>query len=661
MAARGDIHALVAGVSHYLPGRASDETYPPLAGCAADAREVALYLTGELGVPAGNVCLLTSSAAGGSGPIEPPEQRPGYAQLTAALASLGRSARPGDQVLVYFAGHGGRMPTLVPEVKGEGGLDECLVPFDAGEGGRLLRDIEIAAAVASLASGGRAVTLALDCCHAGGALRAPGRAAVRGVSFVDTAPRPAESTVASQEVLAAAWRAAGGFTPAGAVLLAACRPGELALEVLLDGRQRGIFTWALLEALRRLGTGVAYRRLHERVMARVRVMFEIQTPFLEGDAERRVLGGEPRRPTPSVPVLVVAPDSVLLAAGVPQGVGTGAWFAVHPLGAEDLSRIEERVALVEVTEAGASNSRARIATRLRADATVEQGAPAVLLGTGGLGRKRVAVLEGAGSPLLSQVEERLAGPDGSGFVDLCPAGGTADLFLALQESGAVQILDAAGEPLAELDDAASPVAVIGALEHLARFRNVQELENADPGSDLYEKVVASLDRLPGPWRPRMPIRPQPFPSLPPTVRPGDWLCLSIENHSVQELNIAVLNLQADWSIRQAFPTGQFFPLDAGARQLIPFEVRWPFRRRHGRDVLKVFAASGPVDFRWLELPALGEPPLSLPRSLLAAPLVAFFAALTGLPLRSRALAPERQPQHAWTVCDLATEVDADAR
>ena len=390
MTSRGDVHALVAGVNFYVPSPAGRGTYPSLHGCAADAREVALFLTGELGVPADNVRLLTSTTGGPGGPAEPPEQLPDYGNLTAALTRLAAEARRGDQVL-HLAGHGSRVPTLVPEVKGEAGLDECLVPYDAGAGGRLLRDVEIAAVAAEMAARGLDVTLALDCCHAGGGLRAPDQA-VRGVSFVDTIPRPGGSAVASREALAAAVRSAAGRSAAGAVLLAACRPGELALEVLLEGRRRGVFTWALLDALRRLGTGVAYRRLHERILARVHTRFEIQTPMLDGDTERRVLGGEIRSPLPTVPVLAVEPDSVLLAAGAPEGVGAGAWFAVYPLDAQDLSRIEERVALVEVVEAGATNSRARVATVLRTDRAVEEGAPAVLMSAGSLRVRRSAAL-----------------------------------------------------------------------------------------------------------------------------------------------------------------------------------------------------------------------------------------------------------------------------
>ncbi|HYG65140.1 MAG TPA: hypothetical protein VEL74_21345, partial [Thermoanaerobaculia bacterium] len=223
-------------------------------------------------------------------------------------------------------------------------------------------------------------------------------------------------------------------------------------------------------------------------------------------------------------------------------------------------------------------------------------------------------------------------------------------LVAENAGGTVEILDAAGEPLVALPARTRPAAVVAALEHLARYRNVQELENKDPKSDLYDKLAVSLERPPGPER---------FPKLPPAVRPGDWVRLSIQNNSVQELNIAVLNLQADWSIRQAYPNAAFLPLDSGAVERIPFEVRWPFRLPRGRDLFKIFAVSGYLDCRWLELPALGEPPLPPPGdrgSLAPGSLTDLFAALTGEPPPVRALVPERQPEHSWTVADLVIEV-----
>ena len=632
---RADIHALVAGVSLYVPGLSRDQIYPPLPGCVVDAREMASYLAEDLGVPRDQIRLLTCSGDGPE-PDEPKERRPTYANLVAALHELIAKAHPRDQVLIYFAGHGTRVRTLIPEVKGADELDECLVPSDAGAGARLLRDVEIAATVARMADRGLDVTLLLDCCHAGGALKAPpDEVTVRGIPFVDAAPRPATSEVASREDLAASWQKTGGRPPAAAVLLAACRPGERALELLLDGRKRGLFTWALLDALRRLGTGIGYRRLHERVLARAHTLFEIQTPFLDGNGERIVLGGQPRRPLHTVTVLAVerGRETLLLAAGAPHGVGLGARFAIYPLGSEDLSKSEDRIAVVQVAKVGASNSRALVVEVLRPEIPLEEGAPALLLSVG-LARSRVARLGTDPAPLLDNVFRQLAQPESSGFVEPVPPGELPDFRLAAAHEGAIEILDAAGEALAGLASPSGPEAVIAALEHLARYRSLQKLSNPDEASDLAGAIQVSLDRLARPWQPGQPFALVPL--QPRSVRPDDWLCLTIENRTKLELNVVVLNLQMDWSISQAYPSGAYLPLGGGRCEHIPFQVTWPFRQSRGREHLKVFAALGPVNLLWLQLPALGEP---LPQ---------------GSPYR--ALVPENHPQHAWTVVDVIYEV-----
>lgn len=634
---RRDIHALVAGVSLYVPGPSTDQVYPPLPGCAVDAREVASYLANDLGVPQDQIRLLTCSGDGPE-PDEPEERRPSYANLVAGLHELTAKARPHDQVLIYFAGHGTRVPTLIPDVKTDDPLDECLVPSDAGTGARLLRDVEIAMVVARMADRGLDVTLFLDCCHAGGALKAPGdEVAVRGVPFIDAVPRPVESEVASREELAASWQKTAGRPPAAAVLLAACRPGERALEVLLDGRKRGLFTWALLDALRRLGTGIGYRSLHERVLARVHNLFEIQTPFLDGNGERIVLGGQPRRPVSTVTVLAVEPglENLLLAVGAPHGVGLGAKFAIYPLGTEDPSNLEDRVALVQVTKVGAGNSRACIIKVLRSDIPLEEGAPAVLLSVG-LVRSRVVRLGTDPSPLLDDVFRQLAQPESSGFVEPAPPGELPDFRLATAYGGAIEILDAAGEPLVGLAPPSGPESVIAGLEHIARYRSLQKLSNPDEASDLARALQVSLNRLARPWQPGQTFALVPFAESSRSVRTGDWLCLTIENRTNRELNVVVLDLQADWSISQAYPSGKFLPLGGGRREHIPYQVTWPFRQPRGSEHLKVFAAVGPVDLFWLQLPALGEP---LPQ---------------GSPYR--ALVPENNPQHAWTVVDVIYEV-----
>ena len=87
--------------------------------------------------------------------------------LDALRVWLPDATRPGDRVVVYFAGHGSRVPD---EDGDEGdGMDETFVPTDFGRnGGRaedMLLDDELADALARL--GDRQVLFIADSCHSG--------------------------------------------------------------------------------------------------------------------------------------------------------------------------------------------------------------------------------------------------------------------------------------------------------------------------------------------------------------------------------------------------------------------------------------------------------------------------------------------------------------
>ena len=147
---------------------------------------------------------------------------------------------------------------------------------------------------------GLVVTLVLDCCHSGGATRAVRRAddpaGVRGVDFVDRTERPADSLVLTAAELAApagATRGLGAADPAtGCVVLAACRPFELAREFMFDGGpSQGALTYWFLKLAGPGADGLTFRTVFDQAVARIHDQFPAQTPMLFGNPDRAVLGG----------------------------------------------------------------------------------------------------------------------------------------------------------------------------------------------------------------------------------------------------------------------------------------------------------------------------------------------------------------------------------
>ncbi|WP_312317273.1 caspase family protein [Stenotrophomonas sp.] len=136
----------------------------PLQGCVADSTRWADALRGE----GFSVTHLTNGQAT-------------LAALRAALRGLVEGARPGDELVFQYSGHGASVPNA--DGTEDDGKDEALVPIDYAEG-HLLADDEIYAIVRDLVEGAT-LTLFMDCCHAG----SNSRARIRGVAGDDRRPR----------------------------------------------------------------------------------------------------------------------------------------------------------------------------------------------------------------------------------------------------------------------------------------------------------------------------------------------------------------------------------------------------------------------------------------------------------------------------------------
>jgi len=641
------LYALLIAADRYLPNHLPEGTYPSLKGCVRDVTHVEEFLKRRLGMTDDRIIKLTSTNTGAAEPPEPPERRPTYENMVAAFKQLGGQARPGDQVFIHYSGHGGRSPTSIPKVKGAKALDESLVPIDIGDPrARYLRDHELARLLRDMTDKGLDVTVVLDSCHSGGATRGVRDAvtdvAVRGVDFVDRTDRPTDSLVASQAELEETWAALGARAPGGSTrnlaagddrgegytLLAACRPNELANEAVFEGTERnGALTYWLLDTLLQLDPGMTYKMVHDRVVAKVHSRFELQVPVLQGDPGRVVFGSEHVKPEFTTLVVEVAKDGkgVTLETGQALGVRAGAQFVIYPRTAVNLSRPEDRIALVRVTRIGATTSLAEV-VQTYGTRKIEQGDQAVLLGVASvkLVRKVRTVpnpkVPGQGvnqAAALRTIEQAV--PDSQGWVEVAQAADPADFVVTLSDDGAhYAICDGSGIPIANLrpplgvDEAGAPAALVRRLVHLVKFRAAQELENKDVRSPLKNKIKVTLLGTQTEFDPAEDTpKPTPFDRRGdvPTVRHGDWVFLKIENASPSDLNVAVLDFQPDWGISQVLPLkSSFEEIDSGGEPLVlPLRAWLPDGYDQGSDTLKVLAAVDPADFRVLELPALDQP------------------------------------------------------
>ncbi|HEX5187234.1 MAG TPA: caspase family protein, partial [Nitrososphaeraceae archaeon] len=660
------LHVLLIACDYYLPNNLPQEgQYPNLGGCVRDITHVENFLKQKMSIPEENIIKLTSSIDNdGNGPLESQEKLPTYSNIINAFTTLTEKAQKGDQVYIHYSGHGGRTPTHIPKIKGINGLDETLVPIDIGNAStRYVRDTEIAKLIERMLEKGLVVTMVLDSCHSGGATRGKGGAVARGINIIDTTQRPQDSMVASIEELENTWKnldksshttaddnytksmgnarslqvGSSGWLPQikGYVLLAACRPSESAYEYSFEGNERnGALTYWLLKSLSMLDRETTFKQLHDRIIAKIHSQFPLQTPMLEGDGNRKVFGFNFANIVYAVNVMQVDLNKkrILLNTGQVHGIRKGAKFAIYPTGLTDFSKVEKRLAIVEIDERGSTNSWGKIITDFN-KGVIEAGAQAVLIDPVDLNLKKRINLVGTNSDLDSStkkryreaidfVKEKILEISKESFLELTtPESNNADFQVAINEKGEYEIWDPAGQPIPNLnpplmiDDQNSVSILIQRLVHLSKYMNIQQIDNLDAASPLARKLVVELFGVSKDYDPAdrpdlLPLESQGNLKI---VKVGQKMVLRIKNNlpkaSNQVLNVAILALQSDWAVNQIYPTNpgeNFIPIDPEGEEFFPIEAALPENYESGKDILKVFATIDQTSFRSLELPVLDQ-------------------------------------------------------
>ncbi|KAK0502092.1 caspase domain-containing protein [Armillaria luteobubalina] len=259
--------AVVIGIDDY-----SDR---PLRGCVSDAKDIAEYLLGGLGIAKDHIQLLLS---GSDAFIEPTREN-----IVDSLLNLSTDPRieVGDNIIIYFSGHGsayecakylpyddGTLATL--------GAIEVLCPVNRGHhtlNGDVpdISDREINTILSEIARNkGDHITFILDCCHGASLTRVPGgdsRLAVRYISPLEGSSSIADMFQAAdkrlgylpgyQSIAEVTWRP----NMDSHVVLAACRDFEEAKEIKCVDGYHGVFTRGLIGALKSVSNETTYQGL----------------------------------------------------------------------------------------------------------------------------------------------------------------------------------------------------------------------------------------------------------------------------------------------------------------------------------------------------------------------------------------------------------------
>ncbi len=323
-AATGSKRALVVGIDVYRGPDADPEIVQRrrlsnLAGAVRDARSVADLLEGR----GFEVRTLINGEATRAAIVD------------AWGSHLHKPARPGDELVFYFAGHGSRARSADPQELD--GLDETLVPVDAAAGGSDLIDDDLHRHIENTTAEGARLTVILDACFSGAASRTGllGAGAVRGADG-DVGPVERSSPDSSSPAAATFWEKEQEHD--GALFLAAARAHQQAREIYdAEQKARGVFTSALLRALQTSPPWESAAQLMKRTQARIVADGQDQRPMLAGNPERwrEPLfsdAGAPKtrgRSAPSAEVLGIGHDEppalrpVYLEGGLDRGFRVG--------------------------------------------------------------------------------------------------------------------------------------------------------------------------------------------------------------------------------------------------------------------------------------------------------------------------------------------------
>ena len=112
---------------------------------------------------------------------------------------------------------------------------------------------------------------------------------------------------------------------------------------------------------------MAGKQLHDRLLGKVHSEFVRQTPLLQGDGSRVILGTRHIQLPYAVNVIKVnrAQKRLLLNTGQVQAIDKGAQFVIYAPDQTDFTEVDERQALVEITNLGPTTSWAAILTQFR--------------------------------------------------------------------------------------------------------------------------------------------------------------------------------------------------------------------------------------------------------------------------------------------------------
>ena len=559
----GHSRALLIGISTYDAYNKSG-LFPNL-DCAEDLTRIQAALVSTFHFD-------PTPAAGQITVLSTPEQTT-RAAILAAMETLIQQTGAGDVVYIHYSGHGSQ----VPDATSPGGLDDTIVPADyKDDQSNEIKGKELAALLKRLKAKRPAqIALSFDCCHSATITR--GEAKKRGLSWaeyvqwyqgkygaVPARPAGARGANARPENVAVA-----DLDQSGYVVLSACSNSSCAFETQdQDGNSLGRLSDVLADVLARATPQTTYQQVYDQVNATFKQKFPDQDPQIDGDPNTTLLGGQADPPRPSIPVAVASPGQYTLDAGKLQGMSAGSTFAIYAKNATTFTP-QTQIANATLGDVGLTSSTLTVSKKVKADLTDDDLSAAHAVETvHDYGAFQMTLdADSVRQAMPDQATAVLAALTNAGMVSTdVPAGQTADVKAVRLPAGPARgvapvglVRVDTGAPIVTLNPTGDlPRLFANALERQARYRYATTVLNRqDPDSSVQVKLrlvpalVGKNSDGVDVWKADAPVDPQ---NTTHTFHLGDHFTIEARNPGDEDIFLAVLDIDSDGSIGQAWPS-----------------------------------------------------------------------------------------------------------
>jgi len=357
--------ALIIGISDYINLEAGEGGDLP--GAAPDARRVRDALVIRHNFPDDNVRVLTDHAATKAAIQE------------GVTEWLVQNARPGDNVVIYFSGHGSQM--WDEDGDEDDGLDETLAPADVipTDTRNDISDDEFNDWLGMLPT--ENVIVFLDNCNSGTGTRdvtpfSSGRLLARNMDDIE---RPAGAT---RRALPGQRNDDTGFDAqeTRVLELAAAQPFQVAVDAFfpaVDGREEfhgGAFTTFMVQQLWKAPEGVTYQEIFEGAYEALKRNRFQQDPYISADVSLKdsplfFLNDAPAgRGDMALPVTAASGGAAELGAGLVLGITPGSYFETESGARMVVTSVDQRATHVDVLSGSVSEGdRAKLVAHVYGD------------------------------------------------------------------------------------------------------------------------------------------------------------------------------------------------------------------------------------------------------------------------------------------------------